>query len=213
MTGLIVSHQFNARHGADFVAAAHRGGVELDLIVLPPDPEARVADELAARADIAYFSSDIVPQFAKQFFSATRKAPALKWMQVFNAGVDHPVFASVLERGVRLTTASGTAAEPIAQTAIAGMLLLARSFPRWLAGQRNAAMEPDASGGISARSARPDACSSTAWGPSASKSRVSRACSASKSSACAAALSASSTSTKCTRPLNSANCCRAATGS
>ena len=138
----IVSHQFNARYGRDFAAAAQRGGVELDLIVLPPDPEARVADALAARADIAYFSSDIVPTFAKQFFSATRKAPALKWMQVFNAGVDHPVFASVLERGVRLTTSSGTAAEPIAQTAIAGMLLLARCFPRWLAGQRNRLWNP-----------------------------------------------------------------------
>ena len=40
------------------------------------------------------------PEFTKQFFSATRKAPALKWMQVFNAGVDHPVFATVLVAGV-----------------------------------------------------------------------------------------------------------------
>jgi phosphoglycerate dehydrogenase-like enzyme len=136
VTGLLVSHQFNARYGKDFVAAAKHSGVELDLLVLPDDPEARIADASAARADIAYFSSDIFPKFAKQFFSATRKAAALKWMQVFNAGVDHPVFASVLERGVRLTTSSGTAAEPIAQTAIAGMLMLARRFPRWLAGQR-----------------------------------------------------------------------------
>ncbi|MEO7728940.1 MAG: D-2-hydroxyacid dehydrogenase, partial [Burkholderiales bacterium] len=76
------------------------------------------------------------------FFSATRKATALKWMQVFNAGVDHPVFATVLERGVRITTSSGTAAEPIAQTAIAGMLMLARNFPRWLAGQRERKWDP-----------------------------------------------------------------------
>jgi phosphoglycerate dehydrogenase-like enzyme len=140
--GLLVSHQFNAKHGADFAAAAKRNGVDLELLVLPPDPEARIADADAARADIAYFSSDIVPTFAKQFFSATRKAPALKWMQVFNAGVDHPVFASVLARGVRLTTSSGTAAEPIAQTAIAGMLMLARNFPRWLAGQRERKWDP-----------------------------------------------------------------------
>jgi phosphoglycerate dehydrogenase-like enzyme len=137
VTGLLVSHYFSTRFGADVIAAAERNGIELELLTLPPDPEARIADESAARADIAYFSSDIFPKFAKQFFSATRKAPALKWMQVFNAGVDHPVFASVLERGVRLTTSSGTAAEPIAQTAIAGMLMLARNFPRWLAGQRN----------------------------------------------------------------------------
>jgi phosphoglycerate dehydrogenase-like enzyme len=140
--GLLVSHRFNAKYGADFVAAAKRSDVELEFLVLPPDPEARIADAAAARAEIAYFSSDIFPNHTKQFFSATRKAPALKWMQVFNAGVDHPVFASVLERGVRLTTSSGTAAEPIAQTAIAGMLMLARNFPRWLTGQRERKWDP-----------------------------------------------------------------------
>lgn len=142
MTGLLVSHHFNTRHGADFVAAAHRRGIDIELLALPPDPESRIADATAARAAVAYFSGDIFPRFAKQFFSATRKAPALKWMQVFNAGIDHPVFASVLARGVRLTTSSGTAAEPIAQTAIAGMLMLARGFPRWLAGQRARKWDP-----------------------------------------------------------------------
>lgn len=137
MTSLLVSHRFNAQFGRDLVAAAGRDSSELDLLVLPPDPEARIDDAAAARAEIAYFSSDVFPEFSKQFFSATRKAPGLKWLQVFNAGVDHPVFASILERGVRLTTSSGSAAEPIAQTAITGMLYLARNFPRWMAGQRN----------------------------------------------------------------------------
>ena len=142
MPGLLVSHQFNTRYGTDFVAAGKRNSVDIELLVLPPDPEARIDEAAAARAEIAYFSSDIIPLHTKQFFSATRKSPALKWMQVFNAGVDHPVFASVLERGVRLTTSSGTAAEPIAQTAIAGMLILARNFPRWLAGQREHRWDP-----------------------------------------------------------------------
>jgi len=142
VAGLLVSHRFNAKYGADFVAAAKNNSVDVELLVLPADPEARIADADAARASVAYFSSDIFPSHTKQFFSATRKATALKWMQVFNAGVDHPVFASVLERGVRLTTSSGTAAAPIAQTAIAGMLLLARNFPRWLAGQREHKWSP-----------------------------------------------------------------------
>ena len=142
MTGLLVSHQFNAKFGKNFMAAAKGDGVDMELLVLPSDAEARIADGDAARADLAYFSSDIFPSHTKQFFSATRKATALKWMQVFNAGVDHPVFASVLERGVRLTTSSGTAAEPIAQTAIAGMLMLARNFPRWLKGQRDHKWDP-----------------------------------------------------------------------
>ena len=142
MTGLLVSHHFNAKFGGDFVSAAKADGIDLNLLVLPPDPEARIDETVAARAEIAYFSADLFPQFTKQFFSATRKAPGLKWMQVMNAGVDHPVFASVMERGVRLTTSSGTAAEPIAQTAIAGMLYLARNFPRWMAGQREHKWDP-----------------------------------------------------------------------
>lgn len=126
MTALLVSHRFRAVYGDRFIADAEARGVALELLVLPDDPEARLADDLAARAEVAYFSSDVFPQFGKPFFSATRKAAALKWLHVFNAGVDHPVFASILERGVRLTTSSGTAATPIAQTAIAGMLYLSR---------------------------------------------------------------------------------------
>ena len=137
MTGLLVSHRFNERFGKDFLANAELDGMDIELLVLPSGPEDRIDDKVAARAEAAYFSGDIFPAHSKQFFSATRKAPNLKWLHVFNAGVDHPVFASILERGVRLTTSSGSTAEPIAQTAIAGMLYLARNFPRWLAGQRS----------------------------------------------------------------------------
>lgn len=137
MTGLLISHRFNTTFGKDFAAAFQNEDIELELLVLPPSPEARIDDALAARAEAAYYSNDMFPEFGRQFFSALQKAPGLQWMQVFNAGVDHPVFASMLKRGVRLTTSSGTAAEPLAQAAIGGMLYLARNFPRWLANQRN----------------------------------------------------------------------------
>lgn len=142
MPGLLVSHKFNERYGAATVAAARQFGVELELLVLPSDPEGRMIDTNAACAELALFSGDIYPDFSRQFFSATRKAPQLKWLHVFNAGVDHPVYASVLERGARLTTSSGSTAEPIAQTAITGLLMLARNYPRWLAGQRNRRWDP-----------------------------------------------------------------------
>jgi phosphoglycerate dehydrogenase-like enzyme len=127
VTALLVSDRFRTRYGDAIIADASARGLDLELLVLPADPDARLADDVAVRAEVAYFSSDVFPHFGKPFFSATRKAPALKWLHVFNAGVDHPVFASVLERGVRLTTSSGTAAAPIAQTAIAGMLYLSRN--------------------------------------------------------------------------------------
>ncbi len=43
---------------------------------------------------------------------------------------------------MRVTTASGSAAEPIAQTALAGLLMLARGFPHWQDAQRRRAWEP-----------------------------------------------------------------------
>ncbi len=142
MATLLVSHQFNAAHGAKVAAAAARAHLELELLVLPADREARLADADCARIDIAYFSEDVFPDFSRQFFSAVRKAPGLKWLQVFNAGVDHPIYAEMLARGVRLTTSSGSAAEPIAQTAVTGLLMLARNFPRWLEGQKNHVWNP-----------------------------------------------------------------------
>lgn len=141
MTTLLVSHRCNADFGADITAAA-RAETKLELLVLPADREARLADADCARIDVAYFSEDVFPEFSRQFFSAVRKAPGLKWLQVFNAGVDHPIYAEMLARGVRLTTSSGSTAEPIAQTAITGLLMLARNFPHWLESQKNHAWNP-----------------------------------------------------------------------
>ncbi len=42
-------------------------------------------------------------------------SPSLRWVQSPGAGVDHPIFRTLIERGVRLTNGSGLHAEPIAQ--------------------------------------------------------------------------------------------------
>jgi phosphoglycerate dehydrogenase-like enzyme len=142
MTTLLVSHRLHAERGADIVAQAKRLGVVLELVVLPADPEARLSDADCARLDLAFYSADVFPKFSRQFFSTVRKAPGLKWLHVFNAGVDHPIYTEMLQRGVRLTTSAGTTAVPIAQTAITGLLMLARNFPRWLAAQRERRWDP-----------------------------------------------------------------------
>lgn len=142
MTALLVSHQFNATYGRNLAAVAARDNIPLELLVLPPDREARIADADCARVEIGIFSGDVFPDYSRQFFSAARKASGLKWLHVFNAGIDHPIYAEMLARGVRVTTSSGSAAEPIAQTAITGLLMLARNFPRWLVSQRRHAWAP-----------------------------------------------------------------------
>src|SRR3954469_9828853 len=134
MPVLLVSHRCHADRGSDLATRAARAGLE--VVALPAERDARLPDAVCARVAAAYFSGDVFPHFSRQFFSAVRKAPKLQWLHVFNAGVDHPIYTEMLERGVRVTTSSGTAAEPIAQTAIAGLLMLARNFPRWLAAQQ-----------------------------------------------------------------------------
>lgn len=142
MPVLLVSHQLHAERGAALAADAKAASLALELVVLPADPAGRLADADCARLDCAFFSNDVFPDHSRQFFSAVRKSPALQWLHVFNAGVDHPIYDEMLARGVRLTTSAGATAEPIAQTAITGLLMLARNFPRWLAGQHERRWDP-----------------------------------------------------------------------
>jgi len=136
LTALLVSHQIHAAHGARIADAAARAGFRSELIPLPPDPAARLSETECGRVEAAFFSGDIFPDHSRQFFSAARKAARLKWLHVFNVGVDHPIYTEMLERGVRVTSSAGSTAEPIAQSAIMGLMAFARGFPRWLTAQR-----------------------------------------------------------------------------
>jgi D-2-hydroxyacid dehydrogenase (NADP+) len=142
MTALLVSHQLNARYGARIAEAAARASLELELIVLPADPAARLTDEDCGRVEVAFFSSDVFPDHSRQFFSTVRKAPRIAWLHAFNVGVDHPIYTELLQRGVRLTTSAGSTAGPIAQTAIMGLLALARGLPNWWAAQARREWSP-----------------------------------------------------------------------
>lgn len=142
MTAILVSDRLPAEITSQLDAAARAAGRDLALVRMPADPEARLAGDDLARIEAAFYSSDIFANRSRAFFSAVRKAQNLRWLHVFNVGVDHPVFAEMLARGVRLTTSAGTTAVPIAQTAIAGLLMLARGFPHWLDAQRRNAWEP-----------------------------------------------------------------------
>ena len=136
MSTLLLSFSVASASGAAIERRSREHGHELQVIVLPEDPDGRLAPEVCATLDAAFFSSDVNPRHARQFFSAVRKAPRLQWLHAYNVGVDHPIFTEMLERGVRVTTSAGSTAVPIAHTAICGLLMLARNMPRWLAAQR-----------------------------------------------------------------------------
>ena len=136
MTGILVSAHFPADAAARMETAARERGQSIRWIHLPADPDARLDAVALAAVEVAFFSVDIFETVNRAFFSAVRKAPNIRWLHVFNVGVDHPVFTAMLESGLRITTSAGTSAIPIAQTAITGLLMLARGFPIWLEAQR-----------------------------------------------------------------------------
>jgi phosphoglycerate dehydrogenase-like enzyme len=136
MTGILISERLAAPVKTRMIELAAAAGQSIEWIYLPSDPEARLDNESIEKIEIAFYSADIRVDRGRSFFSAVRKAANIRWLHVFNVGVDHPIFAALLKTGVRITTSNGTTAVPIAQTAITGMLMLARRFPLWLEGQR-----------------------------------------------------------------------------
>ena len=136
MPGLLVGPEFLRRYGERVAAIAGETGAGLEPIPLPADPAARLAPDQALRVELAYFSGDIHPAHSAAFFSAAFSAEKLRWVHCFNAGTDHPIFARLLERGICLTNSPGASALPIAHSAIAGLLALARRLPLFAAAQR-----------------------------------------------------------------------------
>ena len=95
-------------------------------------------------ADIAFVSRDVTGLSTKHetlpdtqiFYNAMRRAPSLRWAHGHAAGADRPIFQELMARGVQVTTSSGANAGVVVQTALAGLLALARGFPKMLAAQR-----------------------------------------------------------------------------
>ena len=88
-------------------------------------------------AEAAYFSEDF---WTEGHYRATLPQlftlPNLRWFHTFSAGVDNPAFRGFIDRGVMLTNAAGTTAEPIAQYVIAMMLRVAKRMDAWDEAQR-----------------------------------------------------------------------------
>lgn len=101
-------------------------------------------------AEVAFVSRDVTGLSTKhalqpgtlRFHDALRAAPSLRWVHIHSAGADRPLYGELRARGVQVTTSSGANAAVVAQTALAGVLALARQFPRLMAAQRERRWEP-----------------------------------------------------------------------
>ena len=146
MRGILLSEVMAQRHAALLArlrdpAASNDDPVEAVLI---PEGESGVLPEAElASIRAAFISADVVddPRRERRGFGTARRAPNLEWLHIGFAGTDTPIFRELMDRGVVVTNSSGAAAEPIAQSAIAGMLALNRGLPRWGDSQRRHAWE------------------------------------------------------------------------
>lgn len=136
MTGLLISQAWLDLFGDRLEQAAREHGLAFEYITTPSDPAARLSPEQCERIEVAFFTNELFPDFSRAFFAAAQGSPNLRWLHVFNAGVDNPVFGRLIARGVRVSTSSGSTARPIAESAITGMLMFARGATRWVAQQR-----------------------------------------------------------------------------
>jgi D-2-hydroxyacid dehydrogenase (NADP+) len=134
--GLLIGSGFARRYEERLREIERQAGARFEHIVVPEDPAARIPPDAVTRIELAYFSGDVFPERSPAFFAAALGAEKLRWLHLFNAGVDHPIFGRFLERGVTVTASPGVNAVPIAQSAMTGLLMLARRFTRFGEAQR-----------------------------------------------------------------------------
>ncbi len=109
---------------------------DFEYVVLRGDEH--VSDADVERITIAFFSHDAWPERAGNFFGVALGARNMKWLHTMSAGVDSPIFTTFTDRGVRLTTSSGSSAAPIARTAMMYLLALSRDLPGMIRSQDRA---------------------------------------------------------------------------
>ncbi|SEL66686.1 D-3-phosphoglycerate dehydrogenase [Variovorax sp. YR750] len=139
---ILMSAQAVAQAASDLGAAL---GERTHVLVSPGDD-----------ADIAFVSRDVTGLSTKHevlphtqaFHDAMRNAPSLRWVHAHSAGADRPVYGELRARGVEVTTSSGANAGVVVQTALAGVLMLARQFPQLMAAQRAHAWSPLVGSGL-----------------------------------------------------------------
>jgi len=128
---LLCSKPFNDRCGDRLDAIAP----DIERIVVDGDADL-TPDELE-RVTLVHFSWDVWPNHHIPFMIASVQSSNLRWFHTMSAGVDHPIFQQLMDRGVRLTKSPGTSSTPIAQTAMMYLLALSQDLPGFLRSQSN----------------------------------------------------------------------------
>jgi len=136
MTNLLIDPILYTLYEDDILAIEQRNSHPIKIIFVPESGE-RLSFDILEQIEIATPPNpDYEGSAVRRFYGAALRAPNLEWIHLPHAGIDDPIFGDLLEKGVRLTNASGAMAEPIASTAIAALLYFSRGFPRWVHSQK-----------------------------------------------------------------------------
>jgi phosphoglycerate dehydrogenase-like enzyme len=101
-----------------------------DRAELIADDDPGLLDSTLAMLEVAVSGID------EALFRRLIEAPGLRWVHSISAGVEHLPLARMAEHGILLTNSAGAYATAMAEYALAAMIMLARSLPEWLEGQR-----------------------------------------------------------------------------
>jgi D-2-hydroxyacid dehydrogenase (NADP+) len=118
--------------------ARERLGEVVHIVAKRHDETVEFVDASSREVDIAFITRDITGRSTKHkvlvetqaYYDALLYSPANSWVHIHSAGVDRPVYQTLLERGVSVTPSAGINAKEVAQTALGGILSLARKFPQ-----------------------------------------------------------------------------------
>jgi D-2-hydroxyacid dehydrogenase (NADP+) len=137
--GLMLSKPMVREFGAEIEAAASAHGMQAVFVHLPEEPKARLDTDALAQVNATFLTRDL--RFSSQFEAfehAMIATPNLRWVHFITSGMNpHPWVAPLLARGVRMSTSTGSNAEPVAQIALMGLLLMARRAHVWIRGQQS----------------------------------------------------------------------------
>lgn len=136
--GMLLSKGVVAEFGTDIAAAVRALGAEPDFVHLPDDPDARLDADGLARVHVAFFTRDLrFTRYVHAFDHAMGAAPNLRWVHYISSGMNPtPWLDDLVRRGVRHSTSTGSNAEPVAQIALMGLLLMGRKAHVWIRGQQ-----------------------------------------------------------------------------
>ena len=138
MTTALVSKAFVAQFGDAFKATGEHAGKSVEFMTLPAQKGARLSQADCNRVNFIFLDRDM--RFDDQLYSAycdaLLKMSNLKWVHYTSSGIGQQLHVSTLNaKGVITTSSTGSNAEPVAQTGITGLLMLARGFGSHIRGQ------------------------------------------------------------------------------